>query len=99
MCSDDNHAICYPTIIQHFRCMNMYVCACVCSRMELTQSRVVVTVLPIWPAMLLVAVVTGHCLQLDLLGQGRQIWKKDRYREEERKKKKGRKKEGKKERR
>ncbi len=52
-------------------------CVCVCvwtdKRMGLTQSGVVVAVLSVWPAMLLVAVVTGHSLQLDLFGQGRQI--------------------------
>ena len=53
-------------------------CVCVCvvwmdNQTRLTQSGVVVTVLSVWPAMLLVAVVTGHRLQLDLLGQGRQI--------------------------
>ena len=60
---------------------------------RLTQSRVVVTVLTIWPAMLLVAVVTGHCLKLDLFGQGREIWERNRYKEggKEVKKKKKRK--------
>lgn len=42
-------------------------------RMRLTQSGVVVAVFSVWPAMLLVAVVTGHRLQFDLFGQGREI--------------------------
>lgn len=62
-----------------------------CLWMRLTQSGVVITVLSVWPAVVLVTVVTAHCFQLDLFGQGRQIWegqtqsKTDIKNEEERK--------------
>lgn len=39
----------------------------------LTESGVVVTVLSVWPAMLVVAVVAAHRFQFEFFGQGRQI--------------------------
>lgn len=61
----------------------------------LTQARVVLAVLSVWPAVLLAAAVAGHGLQLDLLGQGGQICEEaERRHREEWKKKERKKREG-----
>lgn len=71
MSTDNNCAMCY-TVGLNIPHQCRYVYAWI-DKVKLTQPWVVVTVLSVWPAMLLVAVVTGHRLQLDLFGQGREI--------------------------